>query len=67
MYECFHCGCRSVIWDCDYDAEDLGYADPGIVQMLHCDNCGAEITYYIATGQSDEEEPEERIEDRPET
>lgn len=47
MYECFHCGCRAVIWDCDYDAEDIGYADPGIVQMCHCSNCGAEITYYI--------------------
>lgn len=53
MYECFHCGCRSVIWDCDYDFEDFGYEGEGIVQVLHCTNCGAEIEYRI---RFDEEE-----------
>ena len=24
MYECFHCGARAVIWDCDYSFEDIG-------------------------------------------
>lgn len=47
MFECFHCLHRSVIWDCDYDAEDFGYPDPGIVQELHCCNCGAQIEYYV--------------------
>lgn len=25
VFECFHCGQRAVIWDCDYDYEDFGY------------------------------------------
>lgn len=25
MYECFHCGTKSVVWDCDYDFVDFGY------------------------------------------
>lgn len=29
MYECFHCGERAVIWDCDYDFEDFGYDGDG--------------------------------------
>ena len=47
MYECFHCGARAVAWDCDYSMEELGYDGNGIVQMLHCTNCGAEIEYMI--------------------
>ena len=44
MYECFHCGERTVIWGADFDGEDYGYLEPGIVHSLHCSNCGAEIT-----------------------
>jgi len=47
MYECFHCGARAVIWDCDYDFSDFGYDGEGIVQVCHCTNCGAEIEYTI--------------------
>ncbi len=46
MYECFHCGSRSVIWDSDFDGEDYGW-EPGIVHECHRCNCGAHITYYI--------------------
>lgn len=56
MYECFHCGARSVIWDCDYNFEDFGYDGEGIVQMCHCENCGAEIEYRIFISDPDEEE-----------
>lgn len=55
MYECFHCGSRSVIWDCDYDFSDFGYDGEGIVQMCHCENCGAEIEYRIFLSDPDEE------------
>lgn len=24
MFECFHCGCRTVIWDNDFSFEDCG-------------------------------------------
>lgn len=47
MFECFHCGARAVIWDCDYTFEDFGYDGDGLVQVLHCENCGAEIVYSI--------------------
>lgn len=43
MYECFHCGHRSVIWDADFNTEDYGYDRPGIVHDCHCCNCGAII------------------------
>lgn len=47
MYECFHCGARAVIWDSDFDSEDLGYEEGGIVHTLHCANCGADIEYHV--------------------
>lgn len=47
MFECFHCGQRAVSWDCDYDFDDFGYDGVGIVQCLHCNNCGARIEYRI--------------------
>lgn len=47
MYECFHCGCRSVVWDGDFMAEEFGYAENGIVHICHCANCDAEIQYFI--------------------
>lgn len=48
MYECFHCGCRSVIWDGDFSFEDFSYDGEGIVHICHCESCGAEIEYRIA-------------------
>ena len=55
MYECFHCLHRGVIWDADFDFEDFGYEGPGIVQMCHCNYCGAEIEYRVYLGDDDEE------------
>lgn len=62
MYECFHCGERAVIWDSDFDGEDFGYIDPGIVHVCHCSNCGAEITYFIPLNNDEEETTEETTE-----
>lgn len=56
MYECFHCGCQSVIWDSDFDFEDFGYEGEGIVHICHCTNCGAEIEYRIPIGEGEEDE-----------
>ena len=47
MFECYHCGCRAVICDCDYDSEDFCYERPGIIQIFHCTECGADIEYAI--------------------
>lgn len=48
MYECFHCGCRAVVWCNDFSFEGYGEEGDGIYQVLTCTHCGAEITYRIA-------------------
>ena len=55
MYECFHCGCKAVIWDNDFTFEDFGYEGEGIVHVCHCGNCGAEILYSISTSNDEDE------------
>lgn len=60
MYECFHCLNRSVVWECDYDFSDFGYEGDGIVQILHCSNCGAEIEYRIRIEPTDEEQEDKK-------
>lgn len=54
MYECFHCGNESVLWDSDFDYEDMGYEGEGIVHICHCTNCGAEIEYRVPTTAEDD-------------
>ena len=54
MYECFHCGCKTVVWQSDFSYEDMGYEGDGIVHICQCSHCGAEIEYRISL--SDEEE-----------
>lgn len=58
MYECFHCGCRTVIWDADFDFSDFCLEGEGIVHVCHCTNpnCGAEIEYRIAIPDPEEDE-----------
>lgn len=55
MYECFHCGRRSVIWGADFDYQDYGLDGLGIIHTLTCENCGAEITYYCPIDESEED------------
>ena len=55
MFECFHCLTRSVVWQCDYNFEDMGYEGDGIVQILRYSNCGAEIEYRIRFDSEGEE------------
>ena len=54
MYECFHCGQRSVIWGADFNLEDYGYEGEGIIHSCHCANCGAEILYIIRLDQEED-------------
>ena len=56
MFECFHCLARAVIWDSDFSYEDVGLDGEGIVQFLHCDNCGARIEYYVDIDPLEEDE-----------
>lgn len=56
-YECFHCGQKSVHWCSDFDFEDYGLLDEeGIIHVCHCDNCGADIEYYVPINVNKEEE-----------
>lgn len=56
LYECFHCGKRTVVWDNDFSFEDCGYEGEGIVHMCHCGYCGAEIEYRVPLEDTVEEE-----------
>ena len=58
MYECFHCGSKSVIWDADFDFSDYGYEGEGIIHICHCTNCGAEIIYEIPVSNTQGEDEE---------
>lgn len=53
MYECFHCLSRSVIWDSDFSFEDYGLEGEGIIHVLHCADCGAEIEYRIKLSEEE--------------
>lgn len=54
MYQCFHCGSYSVVWDCDFSYEDYCMEGEGIINTCHCENCGARIEYYIDLDQEEE-------------
>lgn len=55
MYECFHCGCKAVVWEADFNFEDMGYDGEGIIHICRCSNCGAEIEYRIAIPSESED------------
>ena len=44
---CFHCGSDRIVWENDFDFDDYGYEGYGIVHVLHCQDCGAEIEYRV--------------------
>lgn len=54
MYQCFHCGANSVSWDADFTFEDYGFEGEGIVQICHCNSCGADIWYLISLDEEEE-------------
>lgn len=55
MYECFHCGMKTVIWDSDFNFEDYCEEGEGIIHVCHCTNCGAEITYKVPIPDEEED------------
>lgn len=61
MYECFHCGHRTVIWDSDFTFEDYGLEGEGLVHHCHYTHCGAEIEYYVPITEEDVAELKERF------
>ena len=59
MYECFHCGHRAVVWQNDFSFEDFGYEGEGIVQILTCSHCGAEIEYRVPLDEEDADDEDD--------
>lgn len=53
MFKCFHCQNDTVVWQSDFSFSDYGYEGEGIVQVLHCSSCGADIEYRIPIGKED--------------
>lgn len=49
MWRCFICGHESIVWDSDFDTQDLD-----IVSYFHCTKCGAD--YEVLRIFEDEEE-----------
>ena len=59
MYECFHCGHKTVFWCADFSFEDYGIEGDGIVHVCTCGNCGANITYEIALDEGNDKDLED--------
>ena len=56
MYECFHCGHRSVVWLNDFMFEDYGEEGEGLIHECQCTHCGALITYKVSLNKQNEQE-----------
>ena len=54
MYECFHCGAYAVTWDVDFDFSDYEYEGEGVIHVCHCNNCGAQIEYYVPINREED-------------
>ena len=54
MWKCFICGHETIIWDSDFDTQDLGIEEEGIVSYFHCSKCGADYE-VLSIFESEEE------------
>lgn len=54
MEKCVYCG-HALIWGADFDGDDLGYEQPGIVHTYTCPRCGADYTVFEPLEIPDEE------------
>ncbi len=45
-----------MIWQNDFDAEDCGYDQNGIVSFWTCAHCGAEYEIFIPVASDDDDE-----------
>lgn len=49
---CWYCG-GNLIWDSDFNYDEVFGEGKGVISFLHCSECGAEVQYSLRT---DEEE-----------
>ena len=54
-YQCFHCLHNTVYWQSDFTFEDYGMEGEGIVHVLKCGYCGADIEYYVPLKEEEDE------------
>ena len=45
---CYNCGSDKVIWQNDWDFDDLQYEGNGIISLYTCGECGAEIEVSVS-------------------
>lgn len=49
MYKCPECQ-KDMIWQNDFDSEDVGREEPGIVSFWSCDDCHIELEKFMPIG-----------------
>ena len=51
---CFRCNAK-VIWNCDFDTEDFGMYEEGIISTYTCSNPDCNSSYEVVTLFEEEE------------
>lgn len=46
MFECTQCGCKTLIWNSDFNAEDYGIESDGIVSCFTCSNEDCDVIIH---------------------
>ena len=57
MADCYYCG-GPLCWDCDFTFEDCGYEGEGLVSILHCMKCGANVEYTLRYDKEEDNDGE---------
>lgn len=52
MYKCFYCN-HWLVWDSDFDSDEVGYEDNGIVHFYTCPSCGARYEVFEPIGDKE--------------
>lgn len=51
--KCWYCG-EEMIWDQDFDYDEVYGEGKGIVTFLHCSNCGANAEFSLGDDKDDD-------------
>lgn len=51
---CWYCGGR-LIWDSDFNYDEVHGEGEGIVTFMHCSKCGANVEYSQRTDEEEED------------
>lgn len=54
--DCPFCGEPTIIWDNDYDLQDVGYEEEGILSEYHCMNCNAWFEFGVPFQKENQKE-----------